>query len=331
MSRIVFLPFFILLNFGPSFYWGYVGAGLLAPLGWSVGMAIVNIASGRRTPGRGIVASALIGICLATMTSVPIYFIGRWFGDPTPRLPAFTTIELIVGLLIYGSFALLWRSTPGQHHTSRKRSRKTRVSGEVEAVYQEIDRLMDDERAQVDALPEPLRSKVLRGASCDEIPGAIGEFGRDPRNPIPVNGPMGEIIYLSNLRTVTLDPIMFHRLGSAGHVDVYETVSVDGAMWDVLFFDLYHPRKSRRTPTGYQITDGVERNRLLSGAYEFVAAFPDQLPGAIANTTGRLFGLRMRPLRVREAVERFSFDRPAYHQRKFSSVVAFLTRASATG
>ena len=331
MSRIAFLPFFILLNFGPSFYWGFVGAGLLAPLGWSAGMAIANIARGRRTPGRGIVASALIGMCLATMTSVPIYFIGRWLGDPTPRLPAFTTIELVVGLLIYGSFALLWRGRPGQHHTRRNRSRKTRVSGDVEAVYKEIDRLMDDEKAQVDALPEPLRSEVLRGASCDEIPEATGEFGRDPRNPIPVNGPMGEIIYLSNLRTVTLQPIMFHRLGSAGHVDVYETVSVDGAMWDVLFFDLYHPRKSQRAPTGYQIIAGAECNRLLSGAHEFVASFPDQLPSAIANTTGRLFGLRMRPLRVREAVERFSFDRPAYHQRKFSSVVAFLARASATG
>src|SRR5262249_40219323 len=127
-----------------------------------------------------------------TMTSVPIYFIGRWFGDPTPRLPAFTTIELIVGLLIYGSFALLWRSTPGQHHTSRKRSRKTRVSGDVETVYQEIDRLMDDEKAQVDALPEPLRSKVLRGASCDEIPGAIGEAARAKHRPEPSRHPSGD-------------------------------------------------------------------------------------------------------------------------------------------
>src|SRR5262249_6477223 len=142
--------------FGPSFYWGFVGAGLLAPLGWSAGMAIANIARGRRTSGRGIVGSALIGMCLATMTRVPIYFVGRWLGDPTPRLPAFTTIELIVGLLIYGSFALLWRSTRGQH---RSRSRKTRGSGDAEAAFKKLDHLMDDEEAQVDALPEPLRSK----------------------------------------------------------------------------------------------------------------------------------------------------------------------------
>jgi hypothetical protein len=37
---------------------------------------------------------------------------------------------------------------------------------------------------------------------------------------------------------------MFHRLGSLGGIDAYEVVSLDGEVWDILFLDLYHPRKS---------------------------------------------------------------------------------------
>ena len=53
----------------------------------------------------------------------------------------------------------------------------------------EVHRLMENEKAQNERLPEPYRSEVLRGADCNEIARAVGEFGRDPRNPIPVNGP----------------------------------------------------------------------------------------------------------------------------------------------
>lgn len=197
-------------------------------------------------------------------------------------------------------------------------------SPEVEAIFKKLDRLMDEEKAQIEGLPEPFRSEVLRGADCDEIAGAAGEFGRDPRNPIPVNGPLGEMIYLSNLRTTSSQQIMFHRLGSVRNVDAFETVSVDGAMWDVLFLDLYHPRKSRRAPTGYRIAADAERERLLFGANECVASFPDQLPDAIANTYERLLGLRMRPPLVREAVERINFRRPNDHLERLNFFIAIL-------
>jgi hypothetical protein len=206
---------------------------------------------------------------------------------------------------------------------SRQSSRKARVSPEVEAIFKKLDRRMDDEKAQIEGLPEPFRSEVLRGADCDEIAGAIGEFGRDPRNPIPVNGPFGEVIYLSNLRTTSSQQIMFHRLGSVRNVDAYETVSVDGAMWDILFLDLYHPRKSRRAPTGYRIAAAAEGQRLIFGANEFVTDFPNQLQTAIANTNERLLGLRMRPP-VREFIERFSFRRPADHVEELNFFMALL-------
>jgi hypothetical protein len=198
------------------------------------------------------------------------------------------------------------------------------ASPEADAIIKKLDRLTDDEKSQLDDLPEAVRSKVLSGAECDEIIGAAGEFGRDHRNPIPVNGPLGEMIYLSNLRTATSQPLMFHRLGSVRDVDAFETVSFDGSGWDVLFLDLYHPRKSRRAPAGYRIAVGAERERLLLGTDEFVASFPDQLLNAISNSNARLLGARLRPHQVREAIERINFKRSADHQLRLNTVMALL-------
>src|SRR5262245_39977074 len=169
---------------------------------------------------------------------------------------------------------------PGPHIRSKAPFRASRPPPEPEVTFREIDRLMDDETAQIDWLPEPFRSKVLDGAGCDEITRAAGEFGRDPRNPIPVNGPLGEVIYLSNLRLASAQQIMFHCLGSVGKVAAYETVSLDGAVWDILYLDPYHPRKSRRAPIGYRIAQDGEREKLLLGANELVANFPGELPDA---------------------------------------------------
>jgi hypothetical protein len=72
------LPFLFFFNFGPSIFWGFVGAGISAPLLWSAGMAIFSILAGWRAPGKGLLTSVLIGMCVATVVNVPIYFIGRW-------------------------------------------------------------------------------------------------------------------------------------------------------------------------------------------------------------------------------------------------------------
>jgi hypothetical protein len=77
------LPFLFFFNFAPPIFWGFVGAGMFAPLLWSIAMAIFAILAGWRASGRGLVASALIGLCLATLVNVPIYFVGRWLATST--------------------------------------------------------------------------------------------------------------------------------------------------------------------------------------------------------------------------------------------------------
>ena len=225
------------------------------------------------------------------------------------------------------SLTLLRRNWPQQPPNDKgTRSEEPHVSPEVKDVFRKIHRLMDNEKAQNERLREPYRSEVLRGADCDEIAGAIGEFGRDPRNPIPVNGPLGELIYLSNLRTANSQQIMFHRLGSISNVDIYETVSLDGAIWDILFLHQYHPRKSQRSPSGYRIVTGTERNSLLLGVDDFVAAFPDHLSDAIAKMSERIFSFRIRPSQVREALTQAIFERPTDHHARLDIILTVLKR-----
>jgi hypothetical protein len=197
------------------------------------------------------------------------------------------------------------------------------IDPEAEAIFERLHRLMSDEHAQNEKLPEPWKSRVQSGLGCDKLPGATGEFGRHHQNPVPVNGPLGSVLYLSSLRTNHMQCIMFHRLGSVQKTDAYEAVSLDGTIWDVLFLHLYHPRKSRRAPAGYSISKSAER-KLILGTNEWVDGFPLYLQDAIRDTNERLLGLPMRPPAVRKALEQGSFVRPADHQVRLGEVMKIL-------
>ena len=78
--RKVALLLLILFSFGPPFIYGFVGAGVFASLGWSAGIAMFAVGTGWRLPGKGVLASVLIGMCYAAAAHLPIFFIGRWIG-----------------------------------------------------------------------------------------------------------------------------------------------------------------------------------------------------------------------------------------------------------
>lgn len=106
----------------------------------------------------------------------------------------------------------------------------------------------------VDNSNNPLAYKFDQGESCDVISDSYGEFGREATNPIPVNGPKGEILYLNNLRTLENEPLIFHRIsyqevaGLDEAVDIFEVTNVKGTKWDILFLHMYHPRNSNVAP-----------------------------------------------------------------------------------
>ncbi|MGH7913018.1 MAG: hypothetical protein ACREPW_00005 [Candidatus Binataceae bacterium] len=195
---------------------------------------------------------------------------------------------------------------------------------QTDAIFEKLHRFLGDERAQNAQLPESYRVQIQGGLDCDEIPGTSGEFGRSFQNPIPVNGPIGQILYLSNLRTKNRIPIMFHRVGSKNGVDAFETVSLDGTIWDILFLRLYHPRKSRQAPVEYSIAQGKERQVLFLGTSEFVDGFPRHIQDAARDAFQQWVGIPMRTPELRHALEQVEFRRPKLHQDLLAATLAML-------
>jgi hypothetical protein len=152
---------------------------------------------------------------------------------------------------------------------------------QVKAIFAKILQFLADEAAQNRAYQGGIGRLICAGTDVDQREGGIGEFGRSEHNPIPVNGPLGELLYISQLVTRTGTHVMGHRLGSMNNVDVYEIASFDGACWDILYFDMYHPRKSRRAPAGFRL----EADGFILATNEKVPAFPSGMREAISRCT----------------------------------------------
>jgi hypothetical protein len=143
---------------------------------------------------------------------------------------------------------------------------------------------------------------ILEGLDCDELPNSTGQFACI-KNPIPVNGYMGEIIYLKRLRCECGAGIIFHRIGSTKlglvnnnddkALDIYETVCLEGKHWDILFFDMYHPRRSLKTPEGY--TNALWDNLMSPTPIAFgtnatLTQFPADMPHHLEERFGPKLG-----------------------------------------
>jgi hypothetical protein len=165
-----------------------------------------------------------------------------------------------------------------------------KLPADVRAAFDRIMQLLNNDALQNDLFISPLaKDSILKGLPCDEIPNPVGDFGRSPENPIPVNGIIGELTYLSRLKwNASGQQIIFHRLGSgaAGRgvsIDLYEVVTWDGQNWDILMLDMYHPVKSRLLPEGYSFAERVEG---LTGTNKYLETFPQGLIESINEQFG---------------------------------------------
>jgi hypothetical protein len=128
-------------------------------------------------------------------------------------------------------------------------------NSDIEAAVRKIRMIQDDEQTQNTMLNDFLLAEIGKNPECDVIPGSDGEFGYSPSNPVPVNGPIGQLAYLSKLRTVNGERIFFHRIGSVQNAtDMFEAVTFSGSEWFVLYLKMYFPRRSRLAPKGFTLS-----------------------------------------------------------------------------
>jgi hypothetical protein len=169
---------------------------------------------------------------------------------------------------------------------------------------------------------------VLQG-ECDTLPGSYGEFGRTPTNPIPVNGPRGEVKYLNRLAYGRNPYIFFHRIGSIlpvlplpGNVDVYEIVGPETNGWDLLYFHMYHPRRSTVCPPGYQMKrfhEVFSTIPLGTGTNTWCEIFPYDIPDQLEWITDEFTAVIVN--KVREMVQQYpSLSRPTTHRQKLEEL-----------
>ena len=156
-------------------------------------------------------------------------------------------------------------------------------------------------------------------------PGVSGRFGLTLSNPIPVNGTTGRLLYLSSLRHAG-KPVFFHKLGVLEGIDVFETVTADGAVWNLMYFDMYHPRKSRRAPDTYALGDHPSGFQQYGVDFRFSEHFPRGLSETVARYSEQIFHLPLAPPEMKVAEETVRFIRPQEHASAVETLEAHWAR-----
>ena len=118
-----------------------------------------------------------------------------------------------------------------------------------------IARSVEDEAFQNRVLQPHILPMLAQGLACDQVPGGHGAFG-SVTNPVPVNGPFGELAYLSKLRDAKGQRLFFQRTGSNDGLDQFDLFAVDMNDTHELWLDMYHPRRSRVAPPCFSLADG---------------------------------------------------------------------------
>ncbi len=99
---------------------------------------------------------------------------------------------------------------------------------------------------------------VRDGCDTDELPGAFGEFGCVPSNPIPTHTVYGSMAYLSALRASDGTNVHYERIGSlesdvSPHpVDAYVIRNEGGKEIATLYLSPYQKVNSGKAPKGFR-------------------------------------------------------------------------------
>ena len=207
-----------------------------------------------------------------------------------------------------------------------QRRQQVLIRESLERVYH----LLIDEEAQINAVPG-LMPYLKHNADTRHF---SEDYGVDPRDPIRVNGPIGELVYISRLTNERGSGFIGHRLGSIRGLDVFEVVSTDFNDWFILWFDMYWSAKDLHAPSGLRLSkpsepwpDGGAPG--LSATNRFVAKFPDEYwPEILVSTKEHLGFPIVKPFL--KLLNSRSAERPSEHSRLLQDVVVMF-RAQGIG
>jgi hypothetical protein len=189
--------------------------------------------------------------------------------------------------------------------------------------FAHIRRILEDEKFQLEMIHPSMRSIIEACPVYDRDPNGTGPFGFCETNPIPVNGPSGQLAYLSKLETHLGERILFHRIGAMDRIDVFEAVTLSGSQWFIFFLDFYHPRRSRQTPDGFRFTSDLGQ---FSGFHNFCDDFPYDF--VEMKQLERESGLSMAYIPISKVTDQIHsrvYNRPLAHRAKLDLVNGRLT------
>jgi hypothetical protein len=174
-----------------------------------------------------------------------------------------------------------------------------------------------------------MKEMIKNCPAYDKDPNGTGPFGYSEKNPIPVNGPIGQLAYLSRLETNKGERILFHRIGAVNTIDVFEAVTFSGSEWFILFTDLYHPRRSRATPDGFRFTSEVPQ---FSGFHKYCSNFPYDFVEMKGTEQDSGLSFAYIPIsKVMQQIQGRVFSRPLAHKAKIDVVRSRLTSSLIQG
>jgi len=157
---------------------------------------------------------------------------------------------ITTALIIFG--VVIW---PGKTKKNLQ-AKKPESAGTGGTPRKKITEVVGDQSDKND----PLFSMLERGDifgdgyDADQIPGAVGKFGLDVNNPIPVKSVLGAKEYLDSLTFSDGTKVKYVRVGSTiseyvkHPVDIYELSRDSGNKVCTIYLSPYHKRNSRKRP-----------------------------------------------------------------------------------
>lgn len=197
----------------------------------------------------------------------------------------------------------------------------------LQEAFAHIRRILEDEQYQLELVHPAMKEALQACPAYDRDPNGSGPFGFAETNPIPVNGPIGQLAYLSKLVARSGERLLFHRIGAIDTVDVFEAVTFSGGEWFILFTDLYHPRQSRMTPEGFTFSKELAQ---FSGFHKFCADFPYDFVAMKGTQSESGLSFAYIPIsKITRQIQGRAFNRPLAHKAKIDLVRSRLTSSQA--